>query len=83
MSVPVLSREQARRVYDRIGARQDTQAFYEDRATDVLDRGARVEQGAWADRRASATSAAAGCSRPEQDPPSAARAGAATYAGGA
>lgn len=32
----ILSREQARRVYDRIGARQDTQAFYEDRATAVL-----------------------------------------------
>jgi ubiquinone/menaquinone biosynthesis C-methylase UbiE len=31
-----LSREQARRVYDRIGARQDTQAFYEDRATNIL-----------------------------------------------
>ena len=36
MAVPVLSREQARRVYDRIGARQDTQAFYEDRATEIL-----------------------------------------------
>lgn len=34
--MPALSREQARRVYDRIGARQDTQAFYEDRATEVL-----------------------------------------------
>lgn len=34
--VPVLSREQARRVYDRIGALQDTQAFYEDRATGIL-----------------------------------------------
>lgn len=32
----MLSREQARRVYDRIGARQDTQAFYEDRATAIL-----------------------------------------------
>jgi ubiquinone/menaquinone biosynthesis C-methylase UbiE len=32
----VLSREEARRVYDRIGARQDTQAFYEDRATELL-----------------------------------------------
>jgi ubiquinone/menaquinone biosynthesis C-methylase UbiE len=31
-----LSHEQARRVYDRIGRRQETQAFYEDRATDVL-----------------------------------------------
>jgi ubiquinone/menaquinone biosynthesis C-methylase UbiE len=36
MGVPVLTREQARRVYDRIGARQDTQAFYEDRATRLL-----------------------------------------------
>jgi len=36
LSVPVLSHEQARRVYDRIGARQDTQAFYEDRATGIL-----------------------------------------------
>lgn len=36
MAVRVLSREQARRVYDRIGARQDTQAFYEDRATELL-----------------------------------------------
>lgn len=36
LSIPVLSREQARRVYDRIGARQDTQAFYEDRATAIL-----------------------------------------------
>lgn len=33
-----LSRERARRVYDRIGARQDTQAFYEDRATDLIIR---------------------------------------------
>lgn len=31
-----LTRDQARRVYDRIGARQDTQAFYEDRATALL-----------------------------------------------
>ena len=31
-----LSHDEARRVYDRIGARQDTQAFYEDRATDLL-----------------------------------------------
>ena len=34
--MPTLSREQARRVYDRIGARQDTQAFYEDRATEIV-----------------------------------------------
>jgi len=32
----VLSREQARSVYDRIGARQDSQAFYEDPATEIL-----------------------------------------------
>jgi SAM-dependent methyltransferase len=31
-----LSHQQARRVYDRIGARQDTQAFYEDVATREL-----------------------------------------------
>jgi ubiquinone/menaquinone biosynthesis C-methylase UbiE len=31
-----LTREQARRIYDRIGAYQDTQAFYEDRATTLL-----------------------------------------------
>jgi SAM-dependent methyltransferase len=31
-----LSHEQARRVYTRIGALQDTQAYYEDRATNVL-----------------------------------------------
>lgn len=36
MSVRVLTREQARRVYDRIGARQDTQAFCEDRATAIV-----------------------------------------------
>jgi len=34
--MPVLTHAQARRVYDRIGARQDTQAFYEDRATRIL-----------------------------------------------
>ncbi len=34
--MPTLSHDQARRVYDRIGARQDTQAFYEDRATRIL-----------------------------------------------
>jgi len=32
----VLSHEQARRAYDRIGSLQDSQAFYEDRATNVL-----------------------------------------------
>ena len=42
--MPVLSRDQARRVYDRIGARQDTQAFYEDRATAIL-----VEHGHFGD----------------------------------
>jgi ubiquinone/menaquinone biosynthesis C-methylase UbiE len=31
-----LSHEQARRVYTRIGALQDTQAYYEDRATNAL-----------------------------------------------
>lgn len=31
-----LSREEARRVYDRIGRRQDSQAFYEDRAADLI-----------------------------------------------
>jgi SAM-dependent methyltransferase len=31
-----LSREEARKVYDRIGARQDTQAFYEDAPTEFL-----------------------------------------------
>jgi len=31
-----LTHAEARRVYDRIGAAQDTQAFYEDRATRVL-----------------------------------------------
>jgi SAM-dependent methyltransferase len=33
---PVLTHDEARRVYDRIGAGQDTQAFYEDRATRLL-----------------------------------------------
>ena len=37
-----LSREQARRVYDRIGSRQDTQAFYEDHATEDLIRHAEL-----------------------------------------
>ncbi len=32
----VLSHQEASRTYDRIGSLQDTQAFYEDRATDVL-----------------------------------------------
>src|SRR5919109_4073667 len=31
-----LSRAEARKVYDRLGARQDTQAFYEDPATEFL-----------------------------------------------
>lgn len=31
-----LTHDQARRVYDRVGARQDTQSFYEDPAVDVL-----------------------------------------------
>lgn len=33
---PILSTEQARNVYDRLGARQDSQAFYEDPAIAVL-----------------------------------------------
>jgi len=32
----ILSHQQARRTYDRIGARQDTQGFYEDPATERL-----------------------------------------------
>jgi len=36
MTRATLTHEQARRVYDKIGKLQDTQAFYEDRATDVL-----------------------------------------------
>lgn len=32
----VLSHQEARRAYDRIGSLQDTQAFYEDRATELL-----------------------------------------------
>lgn len=40
MSRRYLSPEQARRFYDRMGAKQDSQAFYEDAALDVL-----VEQG--------------------------------------
>jgi ubiquinone/menaquinone biosynthesis C-methylase UbiE len=36
MDVTTLSREEAQSVYDRIGARQDTQAFYEDPATEFL-----------------------------------------------
>lgn len=35
-SMTTLSRTQARATYDRIGARQDTQAFYEDPATDLI-----------------------------------------------
>lgn len=37
-----LTHEEARRLYDRIGSRQDTQAFYEDRANDRLVRHARL-----------------------------------------
>jgi ubiquinone/menaquinone biosynthesis C-methylase UbiE len=33
-----LSREEARNVYNRVGARQDSQAFYEDKATDLIIR---------------------------------------------
>jgi SAM-dependent methyltransferase len=36
--VRTLSRDEARRVYDRIGAFQDSQGFYEDRATDLIVR---------------------------------------------
>lgn len=36
MMTTTLSHEEARRVYTRIGALQDTQAYYEDRATNVL-----------------------------------------------
>lgn len=39
-----LSREEARQVYDRIGRLQDSQAFYEDPATDIL-----VHHGRFAD----------------------------------
>jgi SAM-dependent methyltransferase len=39
----VLSTDEARRVYDRIGALQDTQAFYEDRAVGALVRHGRFE----------------------------------------
>jgi ubiquinone/menaquinone biosynthesis C-methylase UbiE len=50
MSEPVarrtLTREEARRVYDRIGARQDTQAFYEDHAV-----GRAVRHAGFADAR--------------------------------
>jgi len=41
-----LSREDLRRVYDRIGRLQDTQAFYEDRATGVL-----IQQGQFGSAR--------------------------------
>jgi len=36
----MLSRDEARRFYDRFGARQDSQAFYEDRAVEELIRAA-------------------------------------------
>lgn len=38
-----LTPEQARRFYDRIGKRQDSQAFYEDRATEILIREGRFD----------------------------------------
>jgi SAM-dependent methyltransferase len=41
-----LSRDEARRIYDRIGAWQDSQAFYEDRATGLLLRSADFESAA-------------------------------------
>jgi len=37
-SVRTLSHDEARRVYDRVGKKLDSQAFYEDRATDELIR---------------------------------------------
>jgi ubiquinone/menaquinone biosynthesis C-methylase UbiE len=40
--VRTLTHEEARRLYDRIGSRQDTQAFYEDRANDQLVRHAKL-----------------------------------------
>ena len=36
MTQPTLSHAEARKAYDRIGPLQDSQAFYEDQATDVL-----------------------------------------------
>lgn len=33
-----LSHDEARRIYDRVGRKLDTQAFYEDRATDEIVR---------------------------------------------
>ncbi|MDP3938424.1 MAG: class I SAM-dependent methyltransferase [Deltaproteobacteria bacterium] len=39
-----LSHAEARKIYDRIGAMQDTQAFYEDRATSELVRLAEIEK---------------------------------------
>jgi SAM-dependent methyltransferase len=42
--VGALSYEQARRVYDRIGALQDRQAFYEDRATSEILRHGRFSE---------------------------------------
>jgi SAM-dependent methyltransferase len=46
MSRRALSRDEARRIYDRIGAWQDSQAFYEDRATGLLLRVADFESAA-------------------------------------
>jgi SAM-dependent methyltransferase len=43
-SVPYLSTEQARRVYDRIGRLQDTQRIYEGRAVDALVADGRFSQ---------------------------------------
>jgi SAM-dependent methyltransferase len=36
VDLTTLSREQAQSLYDRIGARQDSQAFYDDPATEFL-----------------------------------------------
>jgi len=44
MTRGMLTHEQARRVYDKIGKLQDTQAFYEDRTTEVLIAHARFEE---------------------------------------
>jgi ubiquinone/menaquinone biosynthesis C-methylase UbiE len=44
MTSETLTHEQARRVYDKIGKLQDTQAFYEDRANAVLIAHARFEE---------------------------------------
>ena len=42
--VSTLSREEARRFYDRFGAKQDDQGFYEDAALDALIRHGRFSE---------------------------------------